>query len=57
MEKADDAKEEGLRITYEIIEQLKEIPGVRGIHFMAVGWEDVVPEVVEKAGLLPRPVL
>jgi 5,10-methylenetetrahydrofolate reductase len=57
MEKAEKAKEEGVKIILEIIEQLKEIPGVHGIHIMAVGWEDVVPEMVEKAGLMPRPVL
>ncbi len=57
MEEAKEAKEEGARIILEIIEQLKEIPGVHGIHIMAVGWEDIVPEIVEQAGLLPRPVL
>ena len=57
MEEAETAKEEGVRIVLEIIEKLKEIPGVHGIHIMAVGWEDIVPEIVEKAGLLPRPVL
>ena len=57
MEQAKNAKEEGARIILEIIEQLKEIPGIHGIHIMAVGWEDIVPEIVEKAGLLPRPVL
>jgi len=57
MEEAKSAKEEGLKIVLEIIEQLKEIPWVHGIHIMAVGWEDAVPEIVEKAGLLPRPIL
>jgi methylenetetrahydrofolate reductase (NADPH) len=57
LEKAEKAKEEGVRIILDIIEQLKEIPGVHGIHIMAVGWEDIVPEMVEKAGLMPRPIL
>jgi len=57
MEEAQTAKEEGLKIALEVIEQIKEIPGVHGIHIMAVGWEDVVPEIVARAGLLPRPVL
>jgi len=57
MEEAKIAKEEGLRIVLEVIEQLKEIPGIHGIHIMAVGWEDAVPEIVERAGLLPRPML
>ena len=54
---AKDVKEEGVKITLEIIDQLKEIDGVRGIHIMAVAWEDIVPVIVEKAQLLPRPIL
>ncbi|MFC1978291.1 methylenetetrahydrofolate reductase [Chloroflexota bacterium] len=57
MEDAKDAKEEGLNICLELIEQIKDIPGVHGIHIMAVGWEDIVPTIVEKAGLLPRPLM
>lgn len=57
LEKAENAKEEGVKIVLEIIEQVKEIPGVHGIHIMAVGWEEIVPEIVERAGLMPRPVL
>lgn len=57
MEEAKDVKEEGVKITLEIIEQLKEIDGIHGIHIMAVAWEDIVPGIVERAGLLPRPIL
>ena len=57
MEKAESAEEEGARIALELIEQLKEIPGIHGIHIMAIGWEKRVPEIVEQAGLLPRPIL
>jgi methylenetetrahydrofolate reductase (NADPH) len=57
LEQAEKAKEEGVKIILEIIEQLKEIPGVHGIHIMAVGWEDIVAEMVERAGLMPRPIL
>ena len=57
LEKAPKPKDEGLKIIMEIIEQLKEIPGVHGIHIMAVGWEDIVPEIVAKTGLMPRPIL
>ena len=57
MEQAETAKEEGVRIVLEIIEQVKEMPGVHGVHIMAVGWEDIVPEMARRAGLLPRPVL
>ncbi len=29
--------------------------GVHGVHIMAIEWEEIVPELVEKGGLLPRP--
>ena len=56
MEDAKDAKEEGVKICLEIIEQLVEMPGVHGIHIMAVGWEEMVPTIVREAHLLPRPL-
>ena len=51
----EQAGEEGINICVEIIEKLKEVEGVHGIHIMAIGWEDVVPELVKRAKLLPRP--
>ena len=49
--------EEGIKISVESIQRLKEVEGVRGFHIMAIEWEEKVPEIVERAGLLPRPVL
>ena len=57
LENATNVKEEGVNITLEIIEQLKEIDGIQGVHIMAVAWEDIVPVIAERAGLLPRPIL
>lgn len=57
MANAENAKEEGEKIALEIVRQLKEMPGVHGVHIMAVGWEDIVSAVAEKAGLMPRPVV
>lgn len=57
LEEAKDVKEEGIDLILEIIEQVMEIPGVHGIHVQAVGWEEIVPDIMDKAGLLPRPVL
>lgn len=57
MEKAEDPKEEGVKICIEIIEQVREIYGVCGIHIMPVMWESVIPTIVERAGLLPRPTV
>lgn len=53
----DKQREEGIRICVETIERLKEMPGVKGVHIMAIEWEEVVGEIVERAGLLPRPVV
>lgn len=50
-------REEGIRICVETIERLKDLPGVKGVHVMAIEWEDAVAEIVDKAGLYPRPVL
>ena len=55
IERAADAKTEGIRICVETIEQLKRVPGVHGIHIMAVASEDAVPGIVKAAGLSPRP--
>ncbi|MDY7042517.1 MAG: methylenetetrahydrofolate reductase, partial [Chloroflexota bacterium] len=57
MEQAKDAKEEGVEICVETIQQLRDIPGVRGVHIMAVAWEDIVPVITERAHLLPRPIV
>ena len=47
--------EEGINICLETIERLKEVKGVSGFHIMAIEWEEKVPEIVERAGLFPRP--
>jgi len=47
--------EEGIKICLETMERLKGVEGVRGFHLMAIEWEHKVPEIVERAGLLPRP--
>jgi hypothetical protein len=55
LEGAEDKKAEGVKITVAMIQAIKEITGVAGGHIMAIAWESIVPEIVEKAGLLPRP--
>ena len=51
----DKQAEEGIKICIESIERLKNVEGVRGFHLMAIEWEHKVGEIVERAGLLPRP--
>ena len=52
-----EQRQEGIRIAVETIRALREIEGVHGVHIMAIEWEEVVPQLVEEAGLLPRPVV
>ena len=47
--------EEGINICVESIQRLKEVEGVRGFHVMAIEWEEMVPEIVKRSGLHPRP--
>ena len=57
LKRMEDAKEkgneqeEGAQITLELIEKIKTKQGVHGIHIMAVGWEEIVPRIVQDAGL------
>ena len=55
MEAAKEPKEKGIEICIEMIEQIKNIEGVAGIHLMPIGWESITPVLLERAGLLPRP--
>lgn len=47
--------EEGIRLLIEQIQEVREIPGVAGVHIMAIEWEQKIREITERAGLLPRP--
>jgi methylenetetrahydrofolate reductase (NADPH) len=47
--------EEGIRFAIEQIEEFKEMEGLAGVHLMAIEWEHRVPEIAERAGVLPRP--
>jgi methylenetetrahydrofolate reductase (NADPH) len=51
----DKQATEGIEICVETIQKLKQVEGVRGFHVMAIEWEEKVPEIVERAGLYPRP--
>jgi methylenetetrahydrofolate reductase (NADPH) len=53
----ENQAEEGIKIAVETIQQLREMPGVAGVHIMAIEWEEKVKEIAEKAGLLPRPAV
>jgi len=46
--------EEGMQICVEIIEQVRAMPGVAGIHVMAFRQEEMVAEIIRRAGCFPR---
>lgn len=49
-------RQEGIKISLETIQALKEMEGVQGVHIMAIEWEEAVPEIVKQSGLMPRPI-
>lgn len=55
-EAGDDAEEEGVRLSVEVVAKLKAVQGVAGVHVMGLGHMRSVRRVIEAAGLLPRPV-
>jgi methylenetetrahydrofolate reductase (NADPH) len=57
VEKGPPSHAEGKKLAVEMIKELAEVEGVAGVHIMAVEWEEAVPEIVETAGLLPRPAV
>ncbi len=52
---ASDAAEYGKRLAVELIEGVRELRGVAGVHIMAINWEEAVRPITDEAGLLPRP--
>lgn len=56
MEKTPKNKQtaEGKQICIEIIQQVREIVGVAGVHVMAYRQEEMVADIIQQAGLLPR---
>ncbi len=56
LKNAQDQKREGIEVAIEQIKYIREnVKGVHGVHIMAIAWEEVVPEIVERTGLFPRP--
>ncbi len=51
----DGAADVGLSLTIDVVQGIRGIAGVSGVHLMGMGHGDVVARVVEGAGLFPRP--
>lgn len=54
MKNADDPKNEGYKISVELINEIKKIKGVHGIHITALFWEDIVPSLVSETRIYNR---
>ncbi|MDA8251134.1 MAG: methylenetetrahydrofolate reductase [Rhodospirillales bacterium] len=52
LEGAQDQRAEGKRICVEIIRQLREMPGIAGVHLMAYKQEESIAEIVHESGVL-----
>ncbi|MDX1540121.1 MAG: methylenetetrahydrofolate reductase, partial [Geminicoccaceae bacterium] len=52
IEKAPKQREEGKRVCIELVEQIREIEGVAGVHLMAYRQEESVAEIIDRAGIL-----
>ena len=50
----DNAGEESINITLELIEKIRSLQGINGIHLMPLNWEEIVPQIISQAGLLDQ---
>ena len=52
MENASDAKSEGFEVALELINEVKNIRGVHGLHITALFWEDIIPSLVKESDIM-----
>jgi len=57
MRNTENPQVEGVNIALELISEIRKVEGVSGLHIMAIGWDEIVPELLKKADFLPRPVV
>ena len=53
----DRQAEESIRMGLETVAAVRQMPGVAGVHLIAIKWEEAIVRVADAAGLLPRPEL
>jgi methylenetetrahydrofolate reductase (NADPH) len=49
---ASDATREGRQVCIDLIQEIRSLPGVSGIHLMAYRQEDSIPEIIDRSGVL-----
>jgi len=52
LEKSDKPKLEGKKLCIELIQQIREIEGVAGVHVMAYRQEELVSEIIAASGVM-----
>jgi methylenetetrahydrofolate reductase (NADPH) len=50
LENSSEPEETGLEIALELIDKVRQLPGVSGIHLMSIGWDSVLPRLLREAG-------
>ena len=55
MKNTNDPLKEGHDIALDLINQIKKINGIHGIHITALFWEDIIPNLIKESGFFPRP--
>ena len=54
MKNSKDQKKEGHDIAIELINEIRKINGIHGMHITALFWEDIIPTLVKESNLFPR---
>jgi len=49
---ASDAAREGRQVCIDLIQEIRSLPGISGIHLMAYRQEDSIPEIIDRSGVL-----
>jgi methylenetetrahydrofolate reductase (NADPH) len=52
LEGAENPKQEGQKICIELIQQIREVEGVSGVHVMAYRQEEAVADIIQQSGVL-----
>lgn len=54
---AQDFVHESITLTLDLMEQIKKMKGISGVHITALFWEDIIPLLVKESGCYPRPTI
>jgi len=52
LDQAGNQREEGKRVCIDLVQQIREVPGVAGIHLMAYRQEEAVAEIIDRSDVL-----